>query len=286
MSIILRPMSENLLAFYYSLTMYSIGIIISVATGKIDSSYIIITLLVIITPLTLLFTSIENEYIDIYYGLICPLINGIIGACHGYYLKIVFSFNRIKIGNDKLGDIIKTSQNDTHTDKCCCCCDKKKFSFSCCYSKDLTLLKFLQTSVIFLFILLLILTYYVDITMPFYVLWKKYYIIRFISHISICIIIAFFGFLYRKYLFFNYWLVATFSLTTILLTRLIVSAIEYKIWYTFLLFAIHSTICYIIYFMIFFTVKRILPIFWIYNDNNNEFELKQMETTPVNYDNI
>src|SRR5690348_10496469 len=121
---VVKPLDDLLLAFYYSLTMYSIGIILTVTIGRIYQPIVIICGLIILTPLTLLFTDIENNYVEIFYGLICPLFNGIVGLLHGYNFKNTFSLNKIRLGggdDEKLGEILKNKEKESQSDIWCCC---------------------------------------------------------------------------------------------------------------------------------------------------------------------
>jgi hypothetical protein len=281
----LKPIDNVLLSFYYSLTSYSIGIILPIVTRKEDRilNFLVMIVVIILTPLTLLFTDIENRYIDEFYLLLCPLFNGIIGIAHGHYLRKIFSLNLIKIGDDKLGDIIRIKYDDNINKYFFCLLIDNSSLKKICPNIFKRVFYLLKTLILLILVLLLCLLYYIDITIPLYVYYKKYYYLRFPLHCLLCLTILVTGWLLRKYVFSIYWSFASISLTTILLTKIIVSTVRYEMWVNFILFIIHTVVCYIIYAILFSALSLFLSKYFIYKEKDEKIELKLINTDS--YDN-
>jgi hypothetical protein len=245
-----------------------------------------LSVIVIITPLTLLFTDFKNVTVNYIYLIICPLINGIIGTYHGYYFSHLFNINKIFVGEDRLGIIVR---NIEERDKDLCCCielDEIELGPYCGFKKIFHVYSITKLMIISFFIMLLILTYYFDITIPFFVYHKLYYYIRFPIHFTISFIILLLSYFFKKYLFFIYMIPGIISITTILYTRLIISNIEYKLWYNFLLFMIHNIIMYFIYFIIFQGLKFFISKYFRYNQNDDDLELIEISKGTTPYEEI
>lgn len=281
----LTPIGNDLLIYYYSLTSYSIGILLSIITGRFFITYCILSVIVIITPLTLLFTDFKNITVNYIYLIICPLINGIIGTYHGYSLSHLFNINKIFVGEDRLGNIVRNIEKDKNL---CCCIELDEIELGPYYGfkKKIHVYSTTKNMVISFFIILLSLTYYFDITIPFFVYHKLYYYIRFPVHLTISFIILLLSYFFGKYLFLIYMIPGIISITTILSTRLIISNIEYKIWYNFLLFMIHTIIIYFIYFIIFQGIKFFISKYFRYNQNDDDLELIEIAKNTTPYEEI
>jgi hypothetical protein len=224
----LKPMDDIRLRFYYALMSYSIGLISFISIQNPFTVLVLDLLIIIITPLTLLFTDEENIYVEITITIIFPTLTLLLGIFKGYIFIKIYNYYFIKKNTD---DNTNIADDDVVKKKSKICNNISQ------YCKAALIAATTMSICIF---------YIIDLSVPFLVRFNYpniYLKIRLFIHLLLSLFLIGLSIGFKQKRFGKLWMMVAYSTTTILMTTLFIFNIITKNGYfVYLVFTIHFTI--------------------------------------------
>ena len=197
----LKPMDDMRLGYYYILLAYSFGLIFNTIFLNIYKTISLLFCIILLAPLTLMFTDNENYYTNIIITLLFPALYGLLGIFESYLLKFLFIKQFEEEEEPELENKRKDYELLNETSEC---------------------RKIAKLISLYIFIILSCLFYIIDITIPALVYFKTYIIIRFFVQCLFSTMLIIYVFIIFEGYTYLYWIMICFSTLTILSTTLFI----------------------------------------------------------------
>jgi hypothetical protein len=255
----LKPMDDMRLGYYYILLAYSFGLIFNTLFLNIYKTISLLFCIIILAPLTLMFTDNENYYTNIIITLLFPALYGLLGILESYLLKFLFlkqiekEYEKEAIKEEELEE--KRKEYDLLNEKSDFRKMAKLFSF-------------------YIFIILNCFFYIIDITVTALVYFETYRLIRFFAQFLFSVMLIVYIFIIFDGNLYLYWIMIWFSNLTILSTTLFIFNLTRSIKVLYCICLIHF---FLILIIIQITILIVRLIKFLYHNkfklNNNEEQL-------------
>lgn len=282
----LKPMDSIRLGYFTSLLAYSYGIIFYVYFKNFFISLTLLYSILLLLPLTLLITDIENIYTEYITTGSIPMFIGVIGVLNGYLIVLTINTEFTEKKFLLVESNNKDEENNNNSDKE----DEKEEEINSDKENDYQKYSRIGKSCTIGLLLFIVCAFYIiDLSIPFFVYSKTYLIIRYCCEIGVLLFIIGISLGFNQILNASYWSLVAFSLLSIESTIFFIFNLSDNWYYLYISFIIHVFIVLIIFklFTLFYKCFKSLFICILSKRNVNNkyrFENEKMEFIDVTQD--